>query len=56
MIVYIDDVTTIVRGIAVHIAPEVVPPRLQQAGMNKQASNIRTWTSEHSEHEPFGVM
>ena len=30
MIVSIDDVTTIVRGIAVRMAQEVVPLRLQQ--------------------------
>ena len=54
MIIYIDDVTTIVRGIAVRIAPEVVPLRLQQSEMNKQVSNNRT--SKHSEHGPFEVM
>ena len=49
MIIYIDNVTSIVRGIAVCLAPEVVPPRLQRSDGNmEQGLNSRTWTSEHS--------
>ena len=52
---YMDTGTIIVRGIAVRIALEVVPLRLQESEMKSKPFNNQTGTSEHSEHSLIGV-